>query len=416
MIVACAQDGALYEEALIRTHGFRLNAGRDMREVSVYDPVTGEKLDRTELRFDFVGFVTNDNDDMLVVFPKNYKVIDKEADSRNVFACIARHTQKRPDLYMGEACSKNYESNFPFSSFFGIYEYFQTYGLYFEDEVFIKPNTGGRISWKETISKSDKYMIGGKPVMFPFYYRRYYHFANFITECMIFAIDYTISKFGVLIDAQETGQEFPEFDYMGERDYVTGVLQQLRQQVFKDHIQRLLDHLIDFFSGLCVGGSYYLKHYSFSSVWEDMVTDYLCRYYKEVDASHGVVFDKAAPSGLKFAKESFHTNGADFRQYISPDHYSADGDVQMIFDAKYYTQMNGMNYKQIAYLFMLKDRKDLKTGRKKYRCTYSALILPAKTRSTKIHFQLASEFGSCSDLVITEEYLDIREVISEYIR
>ncbi len=74
-----------------------------------------------------------------------------------------------------------------------------------------------------------------------------------------------------------------------------------------------------------------------------------------------------------------------------------------------------MDYKQIAYMFMLKDRKDRKTGLKKYRRTCSALFLPADKRNTKVHFQLASEFGSCPELVITEEYLDIREVIGEYL-
>lgn len=415
MIVACAHDGALYDEALISTHGFKLDTKRDIKEVSIYDSVTGEKTDKTEIIFDFVGFVTNRDNDMLVVFPKHYTVTDNDVDSRIVFDCIAKHKQKKPDIYIGEDNDDKYESNFPFSAFFGIYEYFQTYGLYFEDETFIKPNTGGRISWKETISKSEKYVIGGDVIMFPLYYRRKYHFPNFITECMIYAIDYTISKFGVLIDAQETGQDFPEMDYLEEREYVVNVLQQLRQHIFKDNVQTLIDNLIEFFTEVNKGGNYYLKHYTFSSIWEDMVTDYLCKYYKEVDTSHRVVFDKTSPSGLTFMKKSFHTNSAKPTQYISPDHYSEDSDVQMIFDAKYYTKINGMNYKQISYMFMLREMKDSVTGLPKYRSTYSALILPSEHRDTKIHFQLALEFGSCTDLVITEEYIDIKEVILEYL-
>lgn len=415
MIVACAHDGALYDEALINTHGFKLDAKRDIKEVSVYNPVTGEKTDRTETIFNFVGFVTNANNDMLTVFPKHYSVVDNEIDSRIIFDCIAKHKQKRPDTYIGEDNDEKYESNFPFSAFFGIYEYFQIYGLYFEDETFIKPNTGGRISWKETISKSEKYIVGGNMVMFPLYYRKNYHFSNFITECMIFAIDYTISKFGVLIDAQETGQDFPEFDYLGEREYVVSILQQLRQQIFKDNVQTLIDNLIGFFSEVNIGGDYYFKHYTFSSIWEDMVTDYLCKYYKEVDSAHRVIFDKISPSGLIFKKQTFHTNSAQPSQYISPDHYCEDAGIQMIFDAKYYTRINGMNYKQISYMFMLREMKDPGTGLSKYRETHSALILPSETRNTKIHFQLAPEFGTCTDLVITEEYINIREVILEYL-
>lgn len=415
MIVACAHDGALYDDALISSHGFKLDSKRDIKEVSIFDQVTGEKTDQTEIIFDFVGFATNANDDMLVVFPKHFNIIDVESDSRLIFECISNHKQKRPEKYIGEDNKDKYESNFPFSAFFGIYDYYQTYGLYFEDETFIKPNTGGRISWKETISRSDKFIIGGNLIMFPFYYRKSYHFSNFITECMIYAIDYTISKFGVLIDAQETGQDFPEFDYLEEKEYVVKVLLQLRQQIFKDNVIRLIDDLIAFFSEVNIGGDYYLKHYSFSSIWEDMVTEYLCKYYKEVDASHSIIFDKVAPSGLTFTKKAFHTNAAKPTQYISPDHYCEDADVQMIFDAKYYTRINGMNYKQIAYMFMLREMLDPVTGRPKYNFTHTALILPSEFRSTRIHFQLDPEYGTCNDLVITEEYVDIKEVIQEYL-
>lgn len=415
MIVACAHDGALYDEALISTHGFKLDTKRDIKEVSIYDSVTGEKTDKTEIIFDFVGFVTNKNNDMLVVFPKHYSVTDNDVDSRIVFDCIAKHKQKKPDIYIGEDNDDKYESNFPFSAFFGIYEYFQTYGLYFEDETFIKPNTGGRISWKETISKSEKYVIGGDVIMSPLYYRRKYHFSNFITECMIYAIDYTISKFGVLIDAQETGQDFPEMDYLEEREYVVNVLQQLRQQIFKDNVQTLIDNLIEFFTEVNKGGNYYLKHYTFSSIWEDMVTDYLCKYYKEVNSKHQILYDKVSPSGLLFEKKSFHTNSAKPVQYISPDYYCEDLDIQLIFDAKYYSNVRGMNYKQIAYLFMLRDMIDTKTGTKKFSHSHSALILPSEKFDTKIHFQMDPQYGVGNDFIITEEYMDIKEVMLEYL-
>lgn len=414
MIVLWTQDGALYDESLLGRYGFKLDNQRDIREISVYDSVTGEKTGEKRPVFDFVGFVTNADNDMLLVFPKHYRVEDKETDSRIIFDCITKHRQKKPDIYMGRENEERYKSNFPFSAFFGIYEYFQTYGLYAEDEIFIKPDIGGRISWKDTINKSEKYIISGNLLMLPLYYRKNYHFPGFITECMIYAIDYTISKFGVLLDARETGQNFPQFDYLEEREYVISILQQLKQQCFKDNVLTLLDYLIDFFAGVNIGGSYYLKHYSFSSIWEDMVTDYLCKYYKGVDAAHRVIFDKVLPAGVSFKKQTFHTNSAKPEQYIAPDHYGENGDVQMIFDAKYYTEIRGMNYKQIAYVFMLREMKEQGASLPKYRKTYSALILPSEGRDTKIHFQPSAEFGSCDDLIITEEYIDIREVMLEY--
>lgn len=415
MIKSCVHDGEKYSSALFSLYGFKLDDKRDVIEVDIYDPILGEKTGAKETILNFVGFVTNDNDDLIVVFPKHYRIDEAENDARLVFDCISRHTQKRPDMYIGDKEDKIYSSNYPFAPFFAIYDYFINFGLYSKDETFIKPNTGGRLSWKETISKSEKVVWNGNLIIYPLYYRRSYHFSNFITECMIFAIDYTIQKFRIFIGAAPTGQDFPEFDFLGEKDYVINTLLQLRQQTFKDNELKLIDSLIQYFAELNIGGTYYLKHYSFKSVWEDMVTDYLSKYYKEIDTSHAIVFDKTSPRGLKFEKKSFHTNGSKPTQYISPDHYCEDSKKQLIFDAKYYSYVGGMNYKQIAYMFMLRDTLDLATGAPKFINTYSALILPSEKRKTKIHFQLASQYGGNSDLLIMEEYVDIREVIQSFI-
>ena len=158
MITVCAHDGESCDTKAISMHGFQIDEKRDSKEVYVCDRVTGEKTDKTERIFDFVGFVSNAEDELLVVFPKHYRVTNEETDARRVFACIAEHMQKKPELYIGADSRDIYRSNFPFAAFFGIYEYFAAYGLYFRDETFIRPNTGGRISWKETISRSEKYI------------------------------------------------------------------------------------------------------------------------------------------------------------------------------------------------------------------------------------------------------------------
>lgn len=415
MIKVLAHDGAKFKELEIKEKGFILDNNRDIKNIPIYDTTTGIKTDDTETVFNFVGFVSNNDDDLLVVFPKHYDVKNVELDSKIVFNCISKHLQRRPDLYIGNNENEMYKSNYPFASFFGIYDYFTTYGLYFEDKIFIKPNTNGKVSWKETISRCDKYVIGNNMILYPIFYKNKFYFANFITECMIFAIDYTISKFGILIDAHPTGEAFPEINIIVEREYRIKVLQNLKQQTFKDNELTLIDNLIVFFSNLNIGGNYYLKHYKFSSIWEDMVAKYLCYYYKGINSSNEIIFDKSSPKKLQFIKQAFHTNDAKPNQYITPDYYGEDGNIQLIFDAKYYSYIYGMNYKQIAYVYMLREiQNSLLTG-KKYLKTFSALILPSETRSTKIHFQLNPLFGSSyNDVIMTEEYIDIKEVMQCY--
>ena len=189
---------------------------------------------------------------------------------------------------------------------------------------------------------------------------------------------------------------------------------QLKQQTFKDNEQQLIENLICYFSEVNIGGHFYLKHYSFSSIWEDMIKDYLCNFYKEINSSHEIVLDKNNPRKLVFQKKSFHVNAAKPTQYISPDYYCESENTQLIFDAKYYSDIKGMDYKQISYLFMLSGMKDSITDKKKFKKTYSALILPSEKRFTKIHFQIDSMYNDTYDFIITEEYMDIRDVMISF--
>lgn len=415
MIKTVIHDGERYDTKLLESNTFKLDLIRDIKEVYIYDGDTGKKTGDTEVIFNFVGFISDENDDLLVSFPKHFKNSDFYEDSRVLFDCIFKHTQRRPDLYIGDAQDHKFKSNFPFSAFFRVYDYYSTFGLYHSVENSIKPNVGGRLSWKDTISRSDKYIINGNLFFAPIYYRRRVNLFNFVTDCMIFVIDYTIQKFNMLINFKPTGHDFPEFNFLEEKEYVVNILLQLRSKTFKDTELKLIDDLIDFFSTLNIGGSYYLKHYSFSSVWEDMVQNYLCRYFKGVTSHNEIIFDKNSPSGVNFKKETFWTNEAKPSQFISPDHYGIDNDVQLIFDAKYYTSIRGMDYKQIAYMFMLKDRVDLSTNKSMFCRSLSSLILPSEIRSSKIHFKLSSEFGNYKDFIITEEYLETREIMLSYL-
>lgn len=409
----CIHDGEEFYD--LSSRGFVLNDKRDIKEVNLYDEKTGEKTEKKRKIFNFVGFATNQNDEILVSFPKHYNYDNIDYDIKLLFKCIMQHRQVRPELYIGSEDDDCFSSSYPFASFFNIYDYFERYGLFYKDFNFIKPNVGGCLSWKETISRSEKYMLNGNLVFYPLFYRKNRYFSDFVTECMIFVIEYTIEKFGVFLDINSTGMELPEYDFLGEREYVVSILAQLRQETFKDHEIELLDSLISFFNEIKVGGSFYFKHYTFSSIWEDMVKNYLCKFYKDVDLENNkIIFDKNNPSGLEFKKQNFYTNDEKNNQFISPDYYSTSKDIQLIFDAKYFNKVTGMNYKQIAYMFMLMDIKDVR-GNKKFTRTYSSLLLPSEHRDTKIHFRLNPKYGDFKYFIITEEYLNIKEIMNCYI-
>jgi len=410
-------DGQELNKELLIKEGYEFNEERDLRKKYIRDENTGEKTDKYVYVLDFVGFIVNSNNDIYTVFPKNYRVVNPNTDSAQLFNVIAKHIQQRPDMYVGDEYGKRFKSNYPFAAFFGVYDFFNKYGLYFDDTNLIKPNAGGKVNWKETIRLSNKYISNNKLLFFPIYYEKRYHFMHFLTECMIFAIDYTIDKFGIFVNLDKTGRVLPVFDFINNKEFILENLISLRQQTFKDSLLELIDHLINFFTNLNEGGIYYFKHYSFSSIWEHMVMNYLKSNYKEV-SNNKIIFDENNSNHIEFSKISFYPNLANDNQYFTPDYYYADGDTQLIFDAKYYTNIKGIDYKQIAYyLFLNEYRDNINDDSPKYSKTYSALLLPAEERSSKIHFQMDPLYNKTNkDFVISEEYLDIREVIDFYLK
>ena len=414
MIIGYANDGQVIDREKLVLDGFIINDKRDFLKKNV----TEDNIEETE-EYDsvlnFVGFLVNDNNDLFSVFPKNYKVKELDKDSAQLFSVISKHMQRRPDTYLGNEYGRKLKTNYPFAAFFGIYEYYAKYGLYFDDNIYIKPNIGGEVNWKDTIRLSNKYITNGKLSFHPLYYNKKYYYSALLTECMIFTIDYTLEKFGVFIDLKKTGRPLLEYDMLHEKETIIDYLFNLRQQTFKDSIIELIDNLILFFTELNEGGSYYFKHYIFSSVWEHMVMEYLRETYKEVK-DNMIVFDEARSKPIPFTKPLFHPNLANNEQYFSPDYYYCDGDTQLIFDAKYYTKIQGMNYKQIAYYLFLSEQREKIEEDPKYTNTYSALILPAEQRSSKIHFKMNPLFNKLNaKLVISEEYLDIRRIIEFYL-
>lgn len=414
MISEYGNDGQTFEKDWLKDNDFAFNEDRDYRKRFIKDVHTGEATDEYEYVLNFVGFIVNEDNEVFSVFPKNYRVDNLNENSSNLFNVIAKHMQKRPELYLGEEYGKKFKTNYPFAAFFGVYDYYSKYGLYFADTIFVRPNAGGKVNWKETIRLSGKYVSNNRVSFFPLYYNKKYNFTTFLTECMIYSIDYTLNKFGVFIGFENTGLHMPEFDFLKEKEVVLENLYSLRQQTFKDSLITLIDHLINFFLELHEGGSFYLKHYSFSTVWEDMVLGYLKANYKEI-TNDKIVLDPSNAKNIQFSKPRFHPNEANRNQYFEPDYYYQDGSTQLIFDAKYYTSSRGMDYKQIAYYLFLNEQRDAIAGPPKFSKTHSALILPSVSRSNKLHFKMDPLFNTSNEeLVISEEYFDISEVMKFY--
>lgn len=364
----------------------------------------------------FVGFIIK-NDEMLVSMPKHYIEHSKienlsDSDLKILFDIFMKTTLSKEQTYLGEL--EGFEANFPFKSFFDIYKYYQRYGLYKETYEVIKEGYSGRISWKDTIRKSNQ-IVNGKSIIFnPLYIKKNVNNHVFITECMIYAINSTLHRFKAFIKLAPVNTTVnPEL--FANREYVIARLHYFSQNVFKDLDKKLINSLINFFENECDGGDIICKHYDFENIWERMIERYLNNYFKEIDTNLFPIFkDKKNQKPLEFKKGHFKINAAKLEQSIQPDHYYVDEfHNQYIFDSKYYGKSSNKDYKQIAYTAILKD---LTVGN-----IYSILFLPTEHKmKSEMNFKLKKSYYNIdnpkSALATVYTYLNIKDVMIKFLK
>lgn len=385
------------------------------------------KKDRKKV-FDFVGFITSNNE-TLAVFPKHYFPQYQEIarnnhcfpgsyDANLLFKVISTYMQEnlnrraQSDKYFGD--QKEYDSDYPFSSFFEIYDYYRKYGLYYEDEVIVSRGQHGKISWKDTIRKSNILISNGNIIFSPLYSKSMNQKTHFISECMAFVINHTIKTFPFFLHMQCVGGFVPNFDYMANSTYVLKQLYRYRNFVFKDIHQKLVSSLITFFEELKQkkhGGNVYVKISFFDRIWERMVEKYLNHYFAGVDPTSGEIFFDTSQetSSVRFVDKTFVVDDSPNAFKIRLDHYGLKDDKQYIFDSKYYYEVSELNYKQFAYDVLLQSLNQNSN-------TYNVLILPGPPHSS-IHLDVKLDYR-CPTLLnhrIIEQYLDVKTIMEHYV-
>ncbi|ARW51209.1 LlaJI family restriction endonuclease [Levilactobacillus brevis] len=283
-------------------------------------------------------------------------------------------------------------SSFSFSSFFNIYDYFQKYGLHSKNRKNIKRGYSGKISWKDTIHKSQRIISDENLVFLPFFIRQNVSDEDFITRCMVFAINYTEELFGNLLalpDNSSIASRGVEKSLRENNEAVLFKLEMMGREIFKDIDKKLLSDLMNFFR--CINDDPHnirdIKHYHFNNVWEKAVENYLNNHFIGIREDRPIF--GTPEKKFRFEKlvlKSYNVVFEHLQDTLQPDHYYYDNvkDVQYIFDSKYYNSIYGLNHKQFVYHMILCNRAEN---------TYDALIMPSEKRTfTEIHLNLATDY------------------------
>lgn len=377
--------------------------------------------------YDFVGLI-NSKDSSLAIFPKHFysdeELFNNEYNRKEIyddiqllFQTIYKYISKRlsanATLYAGEHLE--FDSDYPFYPFFSIYKYFQQFGVYVEKYTHTKIGYNSKISWKETIRRSSKVFSSGNIIHIPLYINQSKTKQVFISDCMSFAINYTLERFSFLFRMPKTNNKFARFDFLNNIDFIILKLQSESTRIFKDIDKKLIQDLINFYKGLELnknkGGDFHVKIKYFNLVWEEMIEEFLNKHFVGVQNNSLFFNINQSKSKFKFSKGVFEVDQSANKYKIEPDHHFIDEKLQFIFDAKYYSDLNHLDYKQFSYHEMLKNKT--KQGK-----TISALIVPsANTSFSEIHFLLRNEYVGRSDsnTKILLQKLKIKDVMKSYI-
>ncbi|MEY8390291.1 LlaJI family restriction endonuclease [Lachnospiraceae bacterium] len=380
--------------------------------------------------FRIVGFIFRERK-MLAVFPKHYYELheieslnqtnaEAAADMRLLFHVIKKYSETERTTasaraYMGADDSDTYDADYPFAAFYKIYDYFRRYGLYREKENKVVSGGSGKISWKASISKSQKIISGGNLLFVPLYVNKKNDRQVFITECMAFVIDYTLDYFHSFLSMKKTGLNIARFDYFRNIDYVLAKLHEAKNAVFKDIHKKLVQSLIDFFSQYkerATGGSVHVKIRHYDMVWQRMTARYLNRHFVGMNpVSHAALFDLSLESSpVRFSAKTYKADTSHNRFAISLDHTAFVNHVLYVFDSKYYKALDKLNYKQFAYGEILRyyypDMTEM----------HNILFLPGRERA-EVHFSLAPDYVGERSMgtKIIEQYLEPKTVMKDYL-
>ncbi|MFI8924704.1 hypothetical protein ACQKG7_15255 [Lysinibacillus fusiformis] len=216
---------------------------------------------------------------------------------------------------------------------------------------------------------------------------------------------------------QRVQLDYRDVDFTNSEKIIS-LLSQIKSSLFKDIHRRLIDDLITFFRHENRGNKQIqVKIYQFNLIWEDMANVYLNNYFLKVDENEELVFDSLSNKKNNFTKGKFELDSRREKlptYRIEPDYYFNDGKYRYIFDAKYYNQIDKLDYKQISYYFLLQHIDNEKNDEL---IISNALILPTSgPQLKKVHFDLDRVFNRIEEFRIIEYYLNMKEIVLNYLR
>lgn len=388
---------------------FYINDGEnvDINDVNIWniDNLCNKYLQKYTIGF--VGVVVK-QDKILMSFPKNFNT--------NNYNNLIESMQKIITIISNDHKNKNYgiditveKDEFPIKDYLDILAYYKQNGLYKKSIKILSKDYVGTIDWIRTINKSDKIIQKSGIVYTPFIVTKRQKKYVFLSYCMDYILN-DATKYNKFINLIEN--YIPQFNnkQINNNMLISQILY-IKGSFFKDSEKKLINNMMNYLKWK----SEYENNWSFLTTnfnmfWEYLVNNYLNHCAINVDDSSLIrnvnkQFD-FKKSNLEYVEDDEIIKQEHNHYKIQYDHLFIDDEQKIIylFDSKYYSKIDCLNYKQVFYHYhLLSKYKDYKI--------INGLILPSCNDTyTRVHI----DRNNIDNVKIMEYYLSYSDVINSY--
>ena len=365
---------------------------------------------------DFVGFILTE-EETIISFPKHYYSNNNDIKDEDIRLLSKLMIKARP--LEGLNNEDGLYNNFPLYSYLYICNYYNRYGLYNRSTKKKQRDYKGRIDWRSTIRKSNKIISETNLIFMPFIIEKSITLEVLLTECMIYVLDEGFNRFGKFFGVGVNISRKTNNPIFGNKRLIIKQLSLLKSEYFKDSERLLIDHLIQYFKWSNSNkDKTILITKNFEGYWELLVQSFMNRNLYNIKVTGELIFKKNF-NNYNFRKETeiieskeVIKSGKTRNFNVEYDHlYITLDNVAYLFDSKYYKEIKNLDYKQIAYNYILKS-SEIYINRE----VVNGLILPTeKEYHHRVHVDTRDREGLLEDLFIIEHYLNVKEVIKSFI-
>lgn len=359
----------------------------------------------------FVGIIIKYNK-ILMSFPKHCDVTDENNDTINALMrkilnlfCIERlkHNNINQKIY----------NNFPISSYMFILTYFKKYGLFKNKNVIYNNDFIGQIDWIRTFNSNNKILQNNGIIFLPFIVKKYNHTDAFIGFCMDYILDDAL-KYSNFIEMISPYKKKYNYCTNISIDKIIYKLKLIKGIYFKDNEKKLINNIIYYLEWKSYShGMFRFVTTSFEYYWEKLIMSFLNSnhiLYKNDQLIFSGKYNNIEKKFIKYSDkvESEHIlTTKKTRQFsIEYDHIyiNEHNKIIYIFDSKYYSKINELNYKQIFYHYHLLSKY-------KYYTIINGLILPT---SHQYYSRIHIDRMDIDNVKVVEHYFNIKYILNNY--